>query len=63
MAGQPEHQIETSKSLDYARILMLRLEFASDADTYQRTYNRLMDVLSLDAHRNGHLIHEVGGRT
>ena len=52
MAGQPEHQIETSKSLDYARILMLRLEFASDADTYQKTYNRLMDVL-----------HEVGGRT
>ena len=52
MAGQPEHQIETSKRLDYARILMLRLEFTSDADTYQRTYNRLMDVL-----------HEIGGRT
>ena len=52
MAGQPEHQIETSKSLDYARILMLRLEFAPDADTYQRTYNRLFDVLN-----------RVGGRT
>ena len=60
MAGQPEQQIEISKSLDYARILMLRLEFAPDADTYQMTYNKLMDVLSLDAHRNGHLIHEVG---
>ncbi len=52
MAGQPEHQIETSKSLDYARILMLRLEFAPDADTYQMTYNKLIDVLS-----------RVGGRT
>jgi len=52
MTGQPEQQIEISKSLDYARLLMLRLEFTSDADTYQRTYNRLMDVL-----------HEIGGRT
>ena len=62
MAGQPEYKIESSKSLDYARILMMRLEFSPDADTYQRTFNKLMDVLSLDAHRNGHwhLTHEVG---
>ena len=51
MAGQPEHQIETSKRLDYARLLMLRLEFASDADTSQRTYRKLMNVLN-----------KVGGR-
>ena len=51
MAGQPEQQIEFSKRLDYARILMLRLEFTSDADTYQRTYRKLMNVLN-----------QVGGR-
>jgi hypothetical protein len=45
MAGQPEQQIEFSKRLDYARQLMLRLEF-TPADTYQMTYQKLMDVLT-----------------
>ena len=45
MAGQPEQQIEFSKRLDYARSLMLRLEFPPDADTSQRTYRKLMNVL------------------
>ena len=38
-------QMELSKRLDYARQLMLRLEFAS-YDTYQMTYQKLMDVLT-----------------
>jgi hypothetical protein len=38
-------QMELSKRLDYARQLMLRLEFASD-DTYQMTYQKLMNVLT-----------------
>ena len=46
MTGQPEPQIEFSKRLDYARSLMLRLEFAPDDDTSQRTYRKLMDVLT-----------------
>ena len=45
MTGQPEPQIEFSKRLDYARSLMLRLEFAP-ADTYQMAYQKLMDVLT-----------------
>jgi hypothetical protein len=39
-------QMELSKRLDYARQLMLRLEFAPDDDTYQMTYQKLMDVLT-----------------
>ena len=46
MTGQPEPQIEFSKRLDYARSLMLRLEFAPDDDTYQMAYQKLMDVLT-----------------
>ena len=38
-------RMELSKRLDYARQLMLRLEFASD-DTYQMTYQKLMNVLT-----------------
>jgi len=46
MTGQPEQRIEFSKRLDYARSLMLRLEFTSNADTYQMTYRKLMNVLN-----------------
>ena len=39
-------QMELSKRLDYARQLMLRLEFAPDDDTYQKAYQKLIDVLT-----------------
>ena len=46
MVGQTEQRIEFSKDLDYARRLLLRLEFASDADASKRAHKELMNILT-----------------
>ena len=46
MVGQSEQRIEFSKDLDYARRLLLRLEFASDVDASKRAHKELMNILT-----------------
>ena len=46
MVGQSEQRIEFSKDLDYARRLLLRLEFASGADASKRAHKELMNILT-----------------